>query len=430
MKIYNKPNAEELAQLLKRGTESGSAKVEKTVVDILAKVKSDGEKALLSLVKSIDGADLTAETMLVSRKEITNAIENVDKSLKKAIEVAKHNISTFHGAQKHKEIRVETTKGVECWQKALPIKRVGLYVPGGTAPLFSTVLMLAIPAKLAGCTEVILCTPCNAKGEVAPEVLFAANLCGVDKIYKLGGAMAIAAMAYGTENIPKVDKIFGPGNAYVTTAKQLVSLFDVAIDMPAGPSEVMVVADYTANAAFVASDLLSQAEHGVDSQAILVTTSTPLANRVIEEVEKQTQLLSRREIVAKSLASSFIVVVDGIDDLVKIINDYAPEHLIVAMDKPDTVVGRVESAGSVFIGHYTPESAGDYASGTNHTLPTNGWARSYNGVNLDSFTKKITFQHITKEGLSNIGRSIEVMAQAEGLGAHKNAVTLRLKEIR
>lgn len=426
MRIYNKPTAEELAQILKRGTERNSSKIETIVIDILAQVKAGGDGALLNLIKRIDGAELTPQTMVVSRDEISNAVEKIPKELKRAIEQAKHNIAVFHGAQKHKEVRIETRQGVECWQKALPIGRVGLYIPGGTAPLFSTVLMLAIPARLAGCKDVILCTPSNAKGEVAPEVLFAANLCGVDKIYKIGGAMAIAAMAYGTESIPKVDKIFGPGNAYVTTAKQLVSLFDVAIDMPAGPSEVMVVADYTADAAFVASDLLSQAEHGADSQAILVTTSTPLANRVMEEVERQLQQLSRRDIIRQSLESSFVVVVNSIDEVVHIINSYAPEHLIIAMDKPYDTVDRVESAGSVFIGHYTPESAGDYASGTNHTLPTNGWAKSYSGVNMDSFTKKITFQHITKEGLSNIGQSIEVMAEAEGLDAHKNAVTLRL----
>lgn len=427
MQIYNKPSADKLAQLLKRGTENNSSNVETVVADILSQVKTGGDKALISLIKRIDGAELTTDTMLVSRGEILKAIAAVPRELKKAIEQARHNISLFHGAQKHKEVRVQTRQGVECWQKALPIRRVGLYIPGGTAPLFSTVLMLAIPAKLAGCKEVVLCTPSNAAGEVAPEVLFAANLCGVDKIYKVGGAMAIAAMAYGTESIPKVDKIFGPGNAYVTTAKQLVSLFDVAIDMPAGPSEVMVVADYTADAAFVASDLLSQAEHGADSQAILVTTSTPLANRVIEEVERQAEQLSRRDIVRQSLESSFVLVVNGIDEVVHIINSYAPEHLIVAMDKPEETVSRVESAGSVFIGHYTPESAGDYASGTNHTLPTNGWARSYSGVNMDSFMKKITFQHITKEGLATIGHTIEVMAEAEGLDAHKNAVTLRLQ---
>lgn len=428
MQIYNKPSADKLAQLLKRGTENNSSNVETVVADILSQVKTGGDKALINLIKRIDGAELTTDTMLVSRGEILKAIAAVPRELKKAIEQARHNISLFHGAQKHKEVRVQTRQGVECWQKALPIRRVGLYIPGGTAPLFSTVLMLAIPAKLAGCKEVVLCTPSNAAGEVAPEVLFAANLCGVDKIYKVGGAMAIAAMAYGTESIPKVDKIFGPGNAYVTTAKQLVSLFDVAIDMPAGPSEVMVVADYTADAVFVASDLLSQAEHGADSQAILVTTSTPLANRVLEEVERQAEQLSRRDIVRQSLESSFVLVVNGIDEVVHIINSYAPEHLIVAMDKPDEMVSRVESAGSVFIGHYTPESAGDYASGTNHTLPTNGWARSYSGVNMDSFMKKITFQHITKEGLATIGHTIEAMAQAEGLDAHKNAVTLRLQK--
>ncbi|MEG1794049.1 MAG: histidinol dehydrogenase [Rikenellaceae bacterium] len=427
MEIFNRPSKMELSELLQRGTARNSANVEKKVTEILSKIKEGGDRSLLKLIKEIDGATFAPSELLVTREEIDKAVGSVSLELKNAIDLAKKNISAFHNAQKRNEVRVVTQIGVECWQKALPIPRIGLYVPGGTAPLFSTVLMLALPAKIAGCKEVILCTPSNSKGEVASEVLFAAYSCGVDKIYKIGGAMAIAAMAYGTESVPKVDKIFGPGNSYVTTAKQLVSLFDVAIDMPAGPSEVMIAADVTADASFVASDLLSQAEHGVDSQVVLVTTSTTFASKVVKEIDIQLKSLPRRDIISKSLKSSPIIVVDSINEVVDIINAYSPEHLIVAMYKPMNIVERVESAGSVFIGNYTPESAGDYASGTNHTLPTNGWARSYSGVNLDSFTKKMTFQHITKEGLKTIGSSIELMASAEGLEAHKRAVSLRLK---
>lgn len=429
MKIQQNPTAENLENLLKRGTNKNSSKINEIVADILHQIKSQGDKALFELVKNIDHTELTPKTIMVGASEIAEACDKVTDELKNAIELAKQNITLFHQAQKHKEIKVETTAGVECWQRAVPISRVGLYIPAGTAPLFSTVLMLALPAKIAGCKEVILCTPANANGEIAPSVLFAAQLCGVDKIYKIGGAMAIAAMAYGTESVAKVDKIFGPGNAYVTTAKQMVSLFDVAIDMPAGPSEVMVIADDSADAEFVASDLLSQAEHGADSQAILVTTSIDLAQNVLKQVAIQTKKLSRQNIVNEALENSPIIVVDSLEKIIEIANRYAPEHLILAINQPSEIIDKIENAGSVFIGNYTPESAGDYASGTNHTLPTNGWAKSYSGVNLDSFTKKITFQHITKQGLRNIGPAIEHMAQAEGLDAHKNAVTVRLNKI-
>ena len=429
MKIYNNPSEIEIQEILKRGTTALNPIVQERVTDILKKVRLGGDKAIFKLTSEIDSVNLSEKGFRVSKEEVLEAEKSISQNLKDAIKVAIKNITAFHSAQKHTEIRVETQNGVECWQKAVPISQVGLYIPGGTAPLFSTVLMLAIPAKIAECPNITLCTPCDKNGLVAPEVLYSAQCCGVEDIYKIGGAMAIGAMAYGTETVSKVDKIFGPGNSYVTTAKQQVSLFDVAIDMPAGPSEVMVVADETADASFVASDLLSQAEHGADSQAIFVTTSEKLALEVEKEVQKQLVLLNRLEIASKSLGNSRLIVVENIDKMVDIINNYAPEHLIVAMDSPMAVVEKVVSAGSVFIGHYTPESAGDYASGTNHTLPTNGWATAYSGVNLDSFTKKITYQKITKQGLKNIGSTIEIMAEAEGLTAHKNAVSVRLKKI-
>ena len=427
MDIYVNPTREELAVLLGRATVNKDELVKNRVVEILSMVKSDGDKAIFELTKNIDGVDLSEIGLVVSQQEIEAADLLVHKQIKDAILVAKHNIYAFHSAQQHKEVRVKTQKGVECWQRSVPINRVGLYVPGGTAPLFSTVIMLAVPAKIAGCREIVLCTPARNDGTISPEILFTARLCGVDKIYKIGGAMAIGALAYGSQSIEKVDKIFGPGNAYVTTAKQIVSLFDTAIDMPAGPSEVMVVGDATANPAFVASDLLSQAEHGSDSQAIFITTDNNVALRVAEQIDVQLESLSRKQLVENSLKCSRIIVVDEIPEVVDIINDYAPEHLIISMDEPYKIVDRVECAGSIFIGHYTPESAGDYASGTNHTLPTNGWAKSYSGVNLDSFTKKITYQSITKEGLRNLGNIIEIMADAEGLTAHRNAVSIRLK---
>ena len=342
--------------------------------------------------------------------------------------MAHENIEKFHAAQNVDLPSVETMPGVRCWQKALPIERVGLYIPGGTAPLFSTVLMLATPARLAGCREITLCTPPGRDGKVHPAVLYAAKVAGVARIFKIGGVQAIGAMAYGTQSVPKVYKIFGPGNQYVTAAKQLVSLRDVAIDMPAGPSEVEVIADATADAAFVASDLLSQAEHGVDSQAVLVTVDEKLAEAVIGEVERQLAALPRREIAEKSIANSKIILLENMADVVEITNEYAPEHLIISTKNHRDIAEQIVNAGSIFLGNYTPESAGDYASGTNHTLPTNGYAKAYNGVNLDSFRKKITFQEITRDGLSQIGKTIEVMAENEHLFAHKNAVSIRLKQ--
>jgi len=354
----------------------------------------------------------------------------VGGSLKEAIQIAAGNIHKFHESQVSVIKKIETTHGVVCWQKSIAIEKVGLYVPGGSAPLFSTVLMLAIPAKIAGCQEIILCTPPNKEGKIHPAILFAAQLVGVTKIFKLGGVQAIGAMAYGVDCIPKVNKIFGPGNRYVMAAKQLISLGDVAIDMPAGPSEVAVMTDQTANPAFIAADLLSQAEHGPDSQVVLVTNSAGLVQEVEAEIEKQLQLLPRKAIAEKALANSQAIVLENVDEMIDLINGYAPEHLIISMDNYLQVAEKIINAGSVFLGNFTPESAGDYASGTNHTLPTNGWTRSFSGVNLDSFLKKITFQEITPEGIKNLGPVIETMAAAEELEGHKNAVSLRLNEIR
>lgn len=368
--------------------------------------------------------------LTVTEEEQKEAEALVSEELKKAIRLAKQNIETFHAVQCFEGKRIETQPGVTCWQKAVAIEKVGLYIPGGTAPLFSTVLMLAVPAKIAGCKEIVLCTPPGKDGKVHPAVLFAAKVAGVNRIFKAGGVQAIAAMAYGTESIPKVYKIFGPGNQYVTAAKQLVSLRDVAIDMPAGPSEVEVLADETANPAFVAADLLSQAEHGVDSQAMLITTSSALQQAVKEEVERQLALLPRKEIAEKSLANSKLIVVRNMDEAIELTNSYAPEHLIIETAEYMSVAERIVNAGSVFLGSLTPESAGDYASGTNHTLPTNGYAKAYSGVSLDSFIRKITFQEIKPEGIRTIGPAIEEMAANEFLNAHKNAVTVRLAELK
>ena len=365
----------------------------------------------------------------MTEAELKEAETLVDEKLKAAIRLAKQNIETFHAAQRFEGKKVETMPGVTCWQKAVAIEKVGLYIPGGTAPLFSTVLMLAVPAKIAGCKEIVLCTPPDKEGRVHPAILFAAQVAGVNRIFKAGGVQAIASMAYGTESVPKVYKIFGPGNQYVTAAKQLVSLRDVAIDMPAGPSEVEVLADETANPVFVAADLLSQAEHGVDSQAMLITTSEALQQAVKEEVGRQLELLPRKEIAEKSLANSKLIVVKDMEEAIELTNEYAPEHLIVETADYMQVAERVVNAGSVFLGSLSPESAGDYASGTNHTLPTNGYAKAYSGVSLDSFIRKITFQEIRQEGMKNIGPAIEEMAANEHLDAHKNAVTVRLKTI-
>lgn len=397
------------------------------VSEVFDTVQSKGDQALLDYTTAFDKVVL--DNLMVSKEEIQNAVENVSDELKAAIKVAKSNIYSFHEAQKTARVEIQTTDGVTCWQEKRPIQKVGLYIPGGTAPLFSTVLMLAVPAKIAGCKEIILCSPPDANGKIADEILYTANLCGVKTVFKVGGIQAIAGLSLGTESLPKVFKIFGPGNQYVTAAKQFATKFGVAIDMPAGPSELLVMADETANASFVASDLLSQAEHGADSQVILITTSSSFAESVNEEVFKQLEELPRKEIASLAIENSKIIVIDNFETALSLIDEYGPEHFIVATKNDDFFVQNIGNAGSVFIGNYTPESAGDYASGTNHTLPTNGYAKAYSGVNLDSFQKAITFQEISKEGIKNIGKSIELMAEAEGLQAHKNAVTLRLKDL-
>ena len=398
-----------------------------TVQAVLDDVKARGDEAVKEYELKFDKAVL--EQLAVTQEEMDEAETLVDATLREAIILAHHNIKAFHEAQRFSEVRVETQPGVECWQKSVAIERVGLYIPGGTAPLFSTVLMLATPAKIAGCGEIVLCTPPSCEGKVNPAILVAARVAGVSRIFKAGGVQAIGAMAYGTESVPKVYKIFGPGNQYVMAAKQLVRLHDVAIDMPAGPSELCVIADANANAEFVAADLLSQAEHGTDSQVLLITTSEPMAKSVEEAMERQLELLPRKDMALKSLDNSKIVVVRDDDEAIELSNIYAPEHLVIQTDNFETLATRVVNAGSVFLGRYACESAGDYASGTNHTLPTHGYATAYSGVNLDSYSRKITFQHISEEGISRIGRAVEAMAAAESLDAHKNAMTVRLKEI-
>lgn len=398
-----------------------------TVREVMDEIRAKGDEAVKYYEEKFDHVAL--ETLRVDEAEFDEAESLVDPSLKEAIGRALANIEAFHAAQKFEGKRVETTPGVVCWQKAVPIEKVGLYVPGGTAPLFSTVLMLAVPARIAGCREIVLCTPPNRAGKVHPAILFAAKAAGVHKVFKVGGIQAIAAMAFGTDLIPKVYKIFGPGNQYVTAAKQLVSLKDVAIDMPAGPSEVEVIADDFSNPNFIAADFLSQAEHGVDSQAILVTDSEGIVDPVVEAIERQIGQLPRKEITHKALEHSRIIVLRNKEEVIDFTNEYAPEHLIIQTVDYESIANRVENAGSVFMGPYTPESAGDYASGTNHTLPTNGYAKAYSGVNLDSFIKKITFQEISKEGISALGDTIRVMAENESLEAHRNAVTVRLNTL-
>ncbi len=396
------------------------------VREILDRVKSEGDAAVLEYGLAFD--HVKPDSLRVSEAEIAAAENQVPIELKAAIMLAARNVTLFHEPQKYKGYSVQTMEGVTCWRKARPIEKVGLYVPGGTAPLFSTVLMLAIPARIAGCKEIILCTPPDKEGNVHPAILYAAKLAGVNKIFKIGGVQAIGAMAYGTESVPKVYKIAGPGNQYVTAAKQLVSLYDSAIDMPAGPSEVEVLADETAHPGFVAADLLSQAEHGADSQSVLVTDCEALIEKVVDEVERQLSRLPRRDIAEKSLQHSLIILVRDLSEAMALTNAYAPEHLIIQTANYKELAERVENAGSVFLGPFTPESAGDYASGTNHTLPTNGYAKAYSGVSVDSFVKKITFQEITSEGISQIGPPLEIMAAAEQLNGHKNAVTVRLQE--
>lgn len=398
-----------------------------TVRTVLNEVRSEGDAAVKRYEEKFDKVTLSG--LQVSEEEIKEARELVSEDLKQAICTAKANIEKFHASQRFTGQKVETTSGVTCWQKAVAIEKVGLYIPGGTAPLFSTVLMLAVPAHIAGCKEIVLCTPPNREGKVHPAILFAAETAGVSKIFKAGGIQAIAAMAYGTESVPKVYKIFGPGNQYVTAAKQLVSLKDVAIDMPAGPSEVEVIADRTANPDFIAADFLSQAEHGADSQAMLVTSAESLVSPVVDAIQQQLSELSRKDITAKALEHSRIIVLKDEPEVIAFTNMYAPEHLIIQTENYAHIAEQIENAGSVFMGPYTPESAGDYASGTNHTLPTNGYAKAYSGVNLDSFIKKITFQEITAEGIKNLGGTIQTMAGNEQLDAHRNAVTIRLKTI-
>ena len=424
MKQIEYPDKTQWPEILKRPVLNVESLFD-TVRAILDRVKAEGDRAVLAYEEQFDKVKLAA--LAVTGEEMREAETLISEELKNAIRLAKQNIETFHAAQRFEGKRVETQPGVTCWQKAVPVERVGLYIPGGTAPLFSTVLMLAVPAKIAGCDQIVLCTPPGKDGKVHPAVLFAAQVAGVDCIFKAGGVQAVGAMAYGTESVPRVYKIFGPGNQYVTAAKQLVSLRDVAIDMPAGPSEVEVLADETANPVFVAADLLSQAEHGVDSQAILVTTSPTLCQAVQQEVERQLALLPRREIAARSLEHSKLILVRDMDEAIALTNAYAPEHLIIQTADYALVGEQVRNAGSVFLGPYATESAGDYASGTNHTLPTNGYAHAYGGVCLDSFIRKMTFQEITPEGLRRIGPAIQEMAANEHLDAHKNAVTVRME---
>lgn len=423
MQVIRYPAPEEWSRILTRSALQ-TEQIEQTVAEVLAQVKLRKDEAVIAYEEKFDHVRLTS--LCVTEAELEEAEREVDDTLKAAIRLAAQNITTFHAAQRFESKKITTQPGVTCWQKAVGIEKVGLYIPGGTAPLFSTVLMLATPARIAGCKEIILCTPPNREGKVHPAILYAARLAGVSRIYKIGGVQAIGAMAYGTESVPKVYKIFGPGNQYVTAAKQMVSLHEVAIDMPAGPSEVAVLADETANPRFVASDLLSQAEHGADSQAILITTSDTLLRQVETEVLLQLEQLPRKEIAKKALESSKLILVKNIQEAICMSNEYAPEHLIIETDHYMEVAGQIINAGSVFLGSYAPESAGDYASGTNHTLPTNGYAKAYSGVSVDSFIRKITFQEITREGIERIGPAIQTLAAHEQLDAHKNAVTVRL----
>lgn len=425
-KIYN-PERSEWEALLKRPTKNVKD-VERTVDQIFGEVKEQGDAAVQKYTELFDG--ISPKNMEVTPEEIRLSGSGISEELKEAIQLAKRNIESFHAAQKTEKVSVETVKGVQCWQEKRPIQKVGLYIPGGTAPLFSTILMLAVPAQIAGCKEMVLCTPPNKQGEIDPAILFTAQLCGIQKILKVGGIQAIAGMTFGTESIPKVYKIFGPGNQFVTVAKQMATKYNVAIDMPAGPSELLVVADDSANPAFVASDLLSQAEHGADSQVILISLSKDLIDKVETELEKQLNDLPRKEIARAAIENSRLIYVEQKEQALEIIDEYAPEHFIVCTKDNDFFVSGINNAGSVFIGNNTPESAGDYASGTNHTLPTNGYAKQYSGVNLDSFLKTISFQKISEEGIQKIGPAIELMAEAEGLDAHKRAVTFRLNEIK
>ena len=425
MKQYEYPDKKEWAEIVERPIADYSS-LEKKVKKMMLNVKNKGDKAVFKYCKEFDGVKL--KSLAVTQKEVDKAILSVPLELKTAIIQAKKNIELFHNSQKTEVKKIETMPGVTCWRQSKGIEKVGLYIPGGTAPLFSTVLMLAIPAQIAECKEIILCTPPDKKGKINPAILFAAQLCGITKVYKVGGVQAIASMTFGTESIPKVFKIFGPGNQYVTMGKQMAQQYGVAIDMPAGPSEVLVIADETADPEFVAADLLSQAEHGPDSQVILITTDEKLSKQVNKAITSQLQLLPRKVVAERSLKNSKLVIINNIEEAIELSDLYAPEHLIIICKNANEVAQQVSTAGSVFIGNYSPESAGDYGSGTNHTLPTNGYAAMYSGVSLDSFVKKITYQELTKEGLENIGQTVMTMAAAEGLDAHKNAISIRLKK--
>ncbi|HNO70186.1 MAG TPA: histidinol dehydrogenase [Bacteroidia bacterium] len=425
LQLYRNPDINEWGTLLERPVmDIGS--LENTVVSILKEVKENGDSSLKKYALLFDKTNLNS--LVVTKQEITEAEKSISKDLKIAIGIAKKNIEKFHASQKEKIKIIETSKGVKCWRKSVPIEKIGLYIPGGSAPLFSTILMLGVPAKLAGCKEIILCTPPQSNEKINAAILYTAKLVGINKIFKVGGAQAIAAMAFGTESIPKVHKIFGPGNQYVTCAKQLVQKNGVCIDMPAGPSEVALLADSSCVPSFVAADLLSQAEHGIDSQVILVSDSEKTITQVLEELLIQLEQLPRKEIAIKSLKKSKAILVKNKQEAIKLLNEYAPEHLILSCKNANAISKQITNAGSVFIGNYSPESAGDYASGTNHTLPTNGYAKAYSGVSLDGFVKKITFQELSKEGLQKLGKAVEIMAEAEGLFAHKNAIAIRIKK--
>ena len=426
MKQYINPSSKQWTHLLERPNDS-SSDLEVIVAEVFEKVKAKGDKAIKEYTQKFDKVYI--QHISVTENEIQLAKNNVADNLKEAIQRAKQNIEVFHSAQKTPEIRIETEPGVNCWQEKKAIEKVGLYIPGGSAPLFSTILMLAVPAKIAGCNEIILCTPPDKTGNIPAVVLYTANLCGITSIFKVGGIQAIAGMTFGTESIPGVYKIFGPGNQYVTAAKKWATRFNVSIDMPAGPSELLVVADDSADPDFIAADLLSQAEHGPDSQVILVTTEAEILNKVTIAVTKQLERLPRKTIAEKALTNSKMIYFSNDNNAIRFINDYGPEHYIICVKNEDLYVSKIRNAGSVFIGNYTPESAGDYASGTNHTLPTNGCSKQYSGVNLDSFLKAITFQKITKKGIQSLGNTIELMAAAEGLEAHKNAVRIRLNKL-
>lgn len=425
MKVYKYPDKKSWSELIKRPVIKRE-EITEIIIDIFKNVEKNGDQALIVFNKKFDKAEV--KNINVSQEEIENAESLISDELKNAIQQAKENITKFHASQVNGIEKIETIKGVVCWRENRAIEKVGIYIPGGTAPLFSTVLMLAIPAQLVGCKEIILCTPPDKNGNINPAILYTAKLCGVTKIFKIGGAQAIAAMTFGTESIPNVYKIFGPGNQFVVAAKEYAQSFGVAIDMPAGPSEVLVIADEKAVPAFCAADLLSQAEHGSDSQVIFISTDEKIFNQTIEETEKQLIKLQRSELAKESLKNSYFILVETIKEAIEFSNLYAPEHLILALDDFDNSIPKIQNAGSVFLGNYSCESAGDYASGTNHTLPTNGFAKNYSGVSLDSFVKKITFQHVSIEGLQNLGKTIEIMADAEGLFAHKNAVSIRLNQ--